>query len=574
MLCIISYQLQAHLDLVPHRSLDQLRAQFSTLSPDADDHIDAQQHAVSTANASVALGAFPDSSRAATSVTNVQKQEQHDAVTATVSTYTHPVIVKTEPLASPPLSMRQPHPQLHSHLPRRSYSPESSPEVALMDSVRSTYSGITSYYDNSSRDDYQPHHEQQRERHPWPAKVHESEDEPMSPVLRPARSNIMSISALMSGPSPVRPRSPTPELIQTPPRPVESLPMLTQEWTEDDEMASRFLQACADSIPKIDTTELDRLTQIAQLAAFDLEMLSAPSSPHESTPSLATPTTDQQRHFSNAQLEPQKLNPLDTLDTQMLYDREEAEYIDEMEANDELYKTVRYLARFDEVVDEWRAGELARLRLQLEMRKAEIARIWTCDRKLIWSTFVDNRAGELYRKQMVKASHARWQAELELDLLEVHRRKTRGVAKLTKDIWLPRHGTPEVQEAAAIYKRFGQFVSAAKYPDRDDPLVRADVRKMRIALRAHKSRSQEARMVVNRQVGEVGKVVADRDDAVLDAQLNDVSCRSESSSDAGDGSDGEEYSSDSSYVSSTSGISSLPSFSSLYSSPDARSVAD
>ncbi|GAC99671.1 hypothetical protein PHSY_007274 [Pseudozyma hubeiensis SY62] len=567
-LCIISYQLQAHLDLVPHKSLAELNARFGTPSADDDDDDEANLVPASTdaANAVANPVALLNPSRAVTPAITIQKHDHYPEPSGSISSYTQHVVVKAEPPASPSLSTRQPEPS------RPAYSPESSPEVALMDTVRPTYNGVPSYYPHSSQGVYQPQIQPQHEPNAWAAKVDEPEDEPMSPMFRPARSNIMSISALMSGPSPSKARSPTPELIQTPPRPVDALPMLTQEWTEDDEMASRFLQACAESIPKIDTTELDRLTQIAQLAAFDLEMLSAPSSPLPSTPSLSTPTTDQQKHDVSVKFDPRQLNPLDSLDTQELYDREEADYLEEMQNNDDLYENARYLASFDEVVDEWRAGELARLRLQLEMRKAEIERIWTCDRKLAWSTFVDSRAGGLYREAMAKASRARWQAEMEMDLLEVHRRQTRGLRKLTTDLWLPKGDEMEDEEIADIYKRYGQFVSGAKYPKMDDPLVRADVRKMRNALRAHKTleREQQAKTKTQADGTEATEAAGATGEAV-DVFADGISSYDSVSEEEFDS---EEHDSDSSYVSSDSDISSLPSFSSVYSSPVVRSIAD
>ncbi|KAJ9474177.1 hypothetical protein PHBOTO_004251 [Pseudozyma hubeiensis] len=567
-LCIISYQLQAHLDLVPHKSLAELHARFGTPSADDDDDDEANIAPATTDAANTVANPVTllSSSRAVTPAITIQKHDHYPEPSESISSYTQHVVVKAEPPASPPLSTRQPEPS------RTAYSPESSPEVALMDTVRPTYNAVPSYYSHSSQGGYQPHFQPQHEPGAWAAKVDGPEDEPMSPMFRPARSNIMSISALMSGPSPSKARSPTPELIQTPPRPVDALPLLTQEWTEDDEMASRFLQACAESIPKIDTTELDRLTQIAQLAAFDLEMLSAPSSPLPSTPSLSTPTTDQQKHDVSVNFDPRQLNPLDSLDTQELYDREEADYLEEMQNNNDLYENARYLASFDEVVDEWRAGELARLRLQLEMRKAEIERIWTCDRKLAWSTFVDSRAGGLYREAMAKASRARWQAEMERDLLEVHRRKTRGLRKLTTDLWLPKGDELEDEEIADVYKRHGQFVSAAKYPKVDDPLVRADVRKMRNALRAHKSleREQQAKTKTHADGTEATEAAGTAEDAV-DVFAEGISSYESVSE---EGYDSEEDDSDSSYVSSDSDISSLPSFSSVYSSPVVRSMED
>ncbi|EST04581.2 hypothetical protein PSEUBRA_006329 [Kalmanozyma brasiliensis GHG001] len=560
-LCIISYQLQAHLDMVPHKPLHQLRAQFSTPSPEADDGM-AEAKLAQAGHASATHGPSTDPSRAATPALYDQKYEPHS-----LPAYSHPTLVKAEPPHSPRLSLHEPQQS------RPPYSPESSPEVALMDTVRPPPNGVHHHhpaYPHFSGNGYQP------EPAPCAAKIEYLEDDPMSPVFRPARSNIMSISALMSGPSPAKQPSPSPEPIQTPPRPVESLPKLMQEWTYEDEMASQFLQACFDAAPKIDTTELDRLTQIAQLAAFDLEMLSASSSPRSTTPSLLSPNTEQKRDEAAAKSDPRRLNPLDTLDTQALYDREEAEYHEETQANDELYSTVQYLSSFDQVVDEWRAGELARLRLQLEMRKAEVDRIWTCDRKLAWSTFIDDRAGELYRKGMAKASRKRWQAEMELDLLEVHRRKTRGLAKLTKGLLVPKIEGMDTAEVAELYERHGRFVSAAKYPTLDEPLVRGDIRKMRIALRAHQRQERQAQKeaVQLEQSTREAQEQTNRDTVdgievvVADADVpTDAISSSESEEDSDD-----DYDSDSSYAS--SGISSLPSFSSAYSSPRVPSIAE
>ncbi|CBQ68610.1 conserved hypothetical protein [Sporisorium reilianum SRZ2] len=572
-LCIISYQLQAHLDMVPHKSLAQLHAHFGTPSPEDQQHLDAKLAPSSTARD--APGASLDPSRATTPAANFESHVLQPALSATISTYTQPVVVKAEPPQSPPLSMRELPPS------RPAYSPESSPEVALMDTVRPSYNGVVApYYPTGSQGIYQPHDALQADPYPWTAvKADEPEDEPMSPVFRP-RGNIMSISALMSGPSSSKQRSPSPELIQTPPRPTNSLPIFMQEWTDEDQMASQFLQACADAIPKLDTTELDRLTQIAQLAAFDLEMLSVPSSPRASTTQTTpTPITEQQRRDASAKFDPKQLDPLKTLDTQQLYDREEAEYLDEMQGNHELYENVRYLSNFDDVVDEWRAGELARLRLQLEMRKAEVDRIWTCDRKLAWSTFIDNRAGELYRKAMAEASHSRWQAEMELDLVQVYRRKTRGLAKLTSGIWLPRGQGMEDAKVAEVYKRYGKFVSAAKYPELDDPLVRADVRKMRTALLAHKRDSRRLQNKVSEKQADANEEedaadAAGVDVAMADAQADAVSVYDSDSAADDDSEEEPDYDSDSSYVSSSSGISSLPSFSSVSSSPHVQAVDD
>lgn len=421
------------------------------------------------------------------------------------------------------------------------------------------------------------------EAYSWSApNVDEIADEPMSPVYRPARSsNIMSISALMSGPSHAatpKPRTPSPDLMYTPPsltKP-QPQPLFMQEWTLEDEMASRFLQACADALPKLDTTELDRLTQIAQLAAFDL--LSTPSSPQPSTP--ASPErTEQERRDASAKFDPKRLNPLETLDTQGLYAREEAEYLDEISANQELYETIRYLSSFDEVVDEWRAGELARLRLRLEMRKGEVDRIWTCDRKLAWSTYVNDRAGELYRKAAFEARHRRWEAEKEIDLLAVHKRRTRGWRKLVQDIWAPAEvAEMQREEVRAVYAKFGRFLASARYADEGDPLVRADVRKIREALRTRKPRQTggTAKDKLLGQQSEEGPAQEDGEEVVAEAGAADAAhVASSYSSDSGEGEE-EDYDSDSSYASSysSSGISSLPSFSSVYSSPLVQSSAD
>ncbi|KAJ1023173.1 hypothetical protein NDA16_003326 [Ustilago loliicola] len=591
-LCIISYQLQAHLDMVPHQSLDELRARFATLPLDQDDGENGKLHP--TGAASAVPGASFNASRATTPAPNANihnSYDQHNAAHASTSMYAQqPVIVKAEPPQSPRFSHLEPqHSQSHSHVESQEpskpvYSPESSPEVALAQTLRpppSSYNHEAQHYSAPAYNQYGNGYQFRKspEPYPWSAKVDESQDEPMSPPFRPARSNIMSISALMDGPSrPSKPGTPSPELIRTP-RSIEQLPPpFMQEWTEEDEMASQFLSACAAAIPKLDTTELDRLTQIAQLAAFDLPLPSAPSSPRTSTP----PRQEQDelaRLEAIIKYDPRHLNPLDTLDTAVLYSYEEAEYLSEMESNEELYETIRYLSSFDEVVDEWRAGELMRLRLQLEMRKAEIDRIWTCDRKLAWSTFVDDRAGELYRKAMVEASHKRWRAEMELDLLAVHRRKTKGLEKLTKDIFVPDLvGFEEDEEVKELYRRFGKFVAVgAKYTDVEDPLVRADLRKIRDALREHKRRSKQEKEAEADGKETTTERAADEEvvEAIADADVPQAADAEEAESDASSfESDSEDYDSDSSYVSSSSGISSLPSFSSLCSSPRLGSIAD
>ncbi|SPO28423.1 uncharacterized protein UTRI_04820 [Ustilago trichophora] len=558
-LCIISYQLQAHLDMVPHKSLEQLRAQFATPPPDEDDGKLAP-----TGNDSAVPGASVNQSRATTPALPLQNQDQRPASNAATISYQQPVVVKAEPPQSPQLSYIEPQRS------KPAFSPESSPEVALMHSLRSAYNDGPSHYPSYPQSNHQPR--DSPEPYPWSTKVDQEEDEPMSPVFRPVRANIMSISALMDGPShPSKQRTPSPELIRTPSRPEEMLlPSFMQEWTEEDEMASQILSTCAAAIPKLDTTELDRLTQIAQLAAFDLEMLSVPSSPRASTPS-SLGVAEQQRREALSKFDPKRLNPLDTLDTEQLYNREEAEYLEEQQSNEDLYQCVRYLSSFDEVVDEWRAGELSRLRLQLEMRKAEIDRIWTCDRKFAWSNYVNDRAGELYRKAAMEASRTKWQAEMELDLLAVHRRKTRGLEKLTKNIWLPDGESAGDKEVVDLYNRFGKFLSAAKYTENDDPLVRADIRKLRDALREQKRHSKQATQSEDTaEPAGQEEVQTNEEEASEPADVDAVSSESES----------EDYDSDSSYAStsssSSSGISSLPSFSSVCSTPllPSISVAD
>ena len=550
--------------MVPHKSLEELRAQFATPPPEEDDG--KLQPSASSDNAAAA---FLDPNGATTPPVPMQKHDQPSEPHSDSSSYQPPIVVKAEPPQSPQLS------HLESQPSKPAFSPESSPEVALMHSLRPTFNDDPPHHPPYAQGGYQSY--DSREPNPWPAKVDEVEDEPMSPVFRPARANIMSISALMDGPSrPAKPRTPSPELIRTPPRPEEPLPSFMHEWTEQDEMASQFLSACAAAIPKLDTTELDRLTQIAQLAAFDLEMLSVPSTPRASTPSSGL--DEQQRQEAILKFDPRRLNPLDTLDTQALYDAEEAEYHDELHMNEELYETVRYLESFDQVVDEWRAGELARLRLQLELRKAEVDRIWTCDRKFAWSNFVNDRAGELYRRAAMEASHAKWQAEMELDLLAVHRRKTRGFARLTKDIWVPDGEGLADAEVAELYAKYGRFVSGVKHTV-DEPLVRADIRKMRAALRAHRKRSKQV---------EPSKDVAEpagQDDSEVHVHADGEAAEPTEPAAAGDAvdaassvyssesEDGEEYDSDSSTASSSSGISSLPAFSSVCSSPVLPSVA-
>lgn len=600
-LCIISYQLQAHLDMVPHKTLDELRAQFATPLPDEDEGENGNLHPAGAASA--IPGTSVNASRATTPATNANMHNSYDQPnTATAGTPMYaqhpPVIVKAEPPQSPRFSHLEPqHSQLHTQYetqepPKQQYSPESSPEVALAQALRpppppSSHNHDAPHYSaNSSYNQYGNGYQsrQSPEPYPWSAKVDEMQDEPMSPPFRQARGNIMSISALMDGPSrPSKVRTPSPELIHTPPRPIEQLPPpFMQEWTGEDEMASQFLSACAAAIPKLDTTELDRLTQIAQLAAFDLILPSAPSSPRNSTPSQDE-QDEQARIEAIAKYDPRCMNPLDTLDTATLYSTEEAEYLAEMESNEELYETIRYLSSFDEVVDEWRAGELMRLRLHLEMRKAEIDRIWTCDRKLAWSTFIDDRAGELYRKAMAEVSHKKWQAEMELDLLAVHRKKTKGLVKLTKDILVPDvPGLEDDEEVKSLYRRFGKFVAVgARYTDVEDPLVRADLRKMRDALREQKKRSKaekirQAAVEVNGEQMAASQANGEKTtDATADADAVEAADADGAGSDASSyESDSEGYDSDSSYASSSSGISSLPSFSSVYSSPRLPSIAD
>ncbi len=562
-LCIISYQLQADLDMVPAKSLEELRAQFAT--PPPHDEKLPQPDSLNASRATTPLPPLPTFQQQDQQYQNQQQQNQQQHQTSALASndpsYQHVPIVKTEPPQSPQLT------HVEAQKTTQPYSPESSPEVALMQTVRPSFNQQP-YHIPSYAQPNDGWRQSPETSYPWTVKVDEPEDEPMSPVYRPARGNIMSISALMDGPSPVKARSPTPELIRTPPRPETPIPSFMQEWTHDDEMASQFLQACAAAIPKLDTTELDRLTQIAQLAAFDLPLPSTPASPEVSTPPLDQSETE--RREAMQKYDPKRLNPLDTLDTRELYAREEADYLEEMRANEELYESVRYLSSFDEVVDDWRAGELSRLRLQLEMRKAEVGRIWECDRKMAWSNFINDRAGELYRKAAMEARHTQWQAEMELDLLAVHRRKTRGLAKLTQDIWLPEVVADlEGAESADLYKRYGKFLSAAKYGGLDDPLVRADLRKIRKALRSQKhsekDNTPESTVDVQEEVTEGAVGIAG--DTVADIEAGDGAASEASSYES---SSEEEYESDSSYAS--SGISSLPSFSSAYSSPRVQSI--
>lgn len=530
--------------MVPHRSLDQLREQFET--PPVSDKLAPTGTDIAMAGASV------NGTRAHTPAVDVRKQEQSSISGMSIASMHSEPIVKIEPPQTPPMSRSEAQ---HANRP---YSPESSPEVALMDAVRPTYNNGHVQYPPYAQNGYQ--HRHSPDPYSWPAKMDEPEDEPMSPVPRPSRGNIMSISALMSGPSPAKaPRSPTPELIRTPPPPVQHLPPAMQHWTEEDELASQILSACAAAIPQLDTTELDRLTQIAQLAAFDLTMLpSAHPSPEASGRPLEQ--TESERREAFAKIDPHRLDPLLTLDTAQLYTQEEAEYIEEQEESEELYETLQYLSHFDEVVDEWRAGELARLRLQLEMRKAEVGRIWECDRKLAWSTFIDNRAGELYRKAAAEVSRKKWQAEMELDLLAVHRRKTKGLRKLTEDIWLPEEASAEERE---LYKRYGRFVSAAKHAGADEPLVRADLRTMRKALREQKHQEEASKhaKATGVQTENIEEAAVDAEDAEIVAVTSTYDSDSDSS-----------YDSDFSSYSGSSGISSLPSFSSVYSTPVLGSI--
>lgn len=529
LLCVISYQLQADLDMVPTTSSDQLDERYDT--PSRENHL-------APAGSASAVPSV-DASRAATPAVNLQKQVQASAPEP---------IIKLEQPQSPPLS----------HQPRPNFSPESSPEVALMDSIRPSFQP-TSYqqpYPSYAHDNtyHQPRHSP--DPYSWHRpKLDSPPDEPMSPVHRPARSNIMSISALMSGPSPSKARSPTPELVRTPPAPA-----FMQHWTEDDEYLSQLLGTWAASVPKLDTTELDRLTQIAQLAAFDLPLPSSPTTPEISAMKLQQ--SEAERRQASAKFDPQNLDPLSTLDTAALYASEEAEYLDEKEASDEVYDAVPYLSSFDEVVDEWRAAELSRLRFQLEMRKAEIGRIWDCDRKLAWSTFLDARAGGLYRKARAEIRRREWQAEMELDLLQVHRRKTRGVRKLTKDIFVPDIESLNEKQSVDLYHRFGRFLSAAKHSKADEPLVRADLRKIKEAVREQKQAEAQAKRVEDQ-----AQATADATDGVEAVIVDAGSIASLDDFDTGG-----EYDSDSSYASSSSGISSLPSFSSVYSSPRLPSI--
>ncbi|SAM84741.1 uncharacterized protein UBRO_06041 [Ustilago bromivora] len=557
-LCTISYQLQAHLDLMPRKSLEQLSAQFATPSP----HENADEHAnlPTTCPESAVPGASANASRTNTPAPNLNMQNSYHAQNSynphnqanAMCSQQQPVIIKAEPPQSPRFShLESQYTQSHAHFesqepPKQAYSPESSPEVALAQRVRppaSTYNYHAPTY----------------------GKVDQIQDERMSPPFRPARRNIMSISALIHGPTrPTKPRTPSPQLIRTPPPPVA--PQFMQEWTDQDEMASQFLDACIAAIPKLDTTELDRLTQIAQLAAFHLPLPSAPSSPRTSIPPLLE-QDEQARLEAIAKYDPRRLNPLDTLDTTALYSAEESDYLSEMEGNQELYQSIRYLSSFDAVVDEWRAGELMRLRFQLERRKAEIDRIWACDRKLAWSTFIDNRARELYRGAMAEVSRNKWQAEMQLDLLAVYRRKTKGLSKLTKDILVPDlAGFEQDEEVKELYRKFGKFLAVgAKYTDVADPLVRADLSKMRDAIRSQKQSNKLG------QEAQETTAEADADGAdLVDAEqvASEESCYESDS-------DSSYVTSSSSYVtSSSSGISSLPSFSSVYSSPRLPSIAD
>ncbi len=552
-LCILSYQLQADLDMVPVQSLEQLRARFA--SPPPADKVDDSHNTAPLPAHNTAHGLETSATRSDV-LTPAAPGYNQPQMSGAVESIAYDTIVKTEPPESPQLAHAA-----ASHA-RPPFSPESSPEVALMDTARATNgtapSSISASYTQGPYPSYASH-----QPYSWDHKAESVEDEPMSPVPRPARSNIMSISALMSGPSP-KARSPTPPRIPaTPP-----VPSYMQAWTDEDEMASQILQACAAAIPKLDTTELDRLTKIAELAAFDL-----PAPWIEETgqdDSDEAERADRERHERFSKFAPGRLVPLDTLDTEELYAREEAEYLEEMQASGELYESIRYLSNFDDVVDEWRAGELSRLRLQLEMRKAEIERIWTCDRKLAWSSYIDARAGPLYREAAFEARHARWQAEMELDLLAVHRRKTRGYAKLTHNIWTPSIAGIEDPDSVALYKKFGRFLSGSRYAEIQDPLVRADLRKMQEAWREHKRRTRKSERAQEEEANDAERPTSEAalpGDGEADEQAMSIASAEASDWD-------EDYDSDSSYMSSDSGISSLPSFSSVCSSPRMPSVTD
>ncbi|PWY96920.1 hypothetical protein BCV70DRAFT_101875 [Testicularia cyperi] len=441
--------------------------------------------------------------------------------------------------------------------------------------------------------------------------------EPDSPVFRPNRGNIMSISAMLSGPTPpARVKSPSP----TPPPPSPLQPPMSLStsmgpnglhgplsslhpdeapldplavWTQDDEAATEILQALVAHVDKPDTSQLDRLIQIIQLAALDIPLTSqetnAEGSDSQSARVEAIAADDDSDTPAQAgepfsKYDPFVLNPLDTLDVQRMYDNEETEYLQEQENSKELYDSARYLAYYDQVVDDWRAGELARLRLHFECRRAEIGRIWSCDRKFAWSNYIDARAGPLYRETAKRLDRQKWQARMELDLLGVHRRQTRNLARLLKDLWLPADCVAESEESkrtSDLYARFGSFVAGAKHAGTRDPLLRDDLLKMRLARKKQHARGADA-------------VAKSRSDTAAAASMDVDAVDAEGSVDAGGGtgaadvvtmdvdvdgahegfsSEGDsEYDSDYSSSSDDSGISSLPSFSSVCASPITPSV--
>ncbi|KAN0061401.1 hypothetical protein ACQY0O_006248 [Thecaphora frezii] len=369
-----------------------------------------------------------------------------------------------------------------------------------------------------------------------------------SPIIRSSRPNIMSISALISSPTPQR-RSPTP-----PSPPPTMLPESLCEWTAEDELATEILRGmglCLQPLP----------VDVAETAVEPV--VSAPATPN------GTQTPDEPEVPESVDiLDPHRMDILSRLDLAALFAREEEEYAKERATCNELYETMRYLAVYDDVVDRWRASELSRLRKQFYMRKEEVGRLLSAEREAAWYNFYNDRDSLLFQQEAAKVSHCRWQAESELNRISLCKPKSRAMTKVEAGLFIPRDsGAAQLPEGRKLYHQYGDFLQSAQFSGLQRPRERADLDRIRRGI----ARTDAATDMVAAITSDASNAAASSTDqaAEHDGEAADEDC-SEDGDEEDD--DEEDEDDDDVFSSSTTEISSLPSFSSVYSESESETT--
>ncbi|EPQ31634.1 uncharacterized protein PFL1_00967 [Pseudozyma flocculosa PF-1] len=507
-LCILSHQLQAELEMVPFKTVEELRAEFlappSAPGPDEDAAIASVDRTGKLPDESAAWPPTPPPQFA---TARGQGPSRSTATTAATSRNASPTKART----SVPVQSRV-------------ETPPSSPEMPLMASLAQHRRQA----ETVDRPDPLPWVSQAwQDANPGPHNAGVED----SPVLRPSRPNIMSISALMSAPSPPRRRS-----TLTPARPAP------WEWTQEDDMATEILRGLG-----------------MDPRGFSIPATNTDSSTAVTRSGTQTPAEPDVEVRPTSILDPHHMNVLSALDLDAIFAREEEEYAKEKEGCSELYAAMRYLAVYDEVVDRWRTSAVARLRKQMDMRKQEVARLLSAERDAAWMDFHDGQESLLIRDGAAKLAHARWQAESERNRISLRKPQSRAMAKVQRNLFVPGDSdAAKLPEGRRLYHQYGTFLQRGAHSSLQEPLLRADIDKIRKGV-AGPSRPLSGQAGPGGIAGEEQEHDDDDEDADEEGSRLDVDADGDATS---------------SSVGSESGISSLPSFTSVSSDDESSSESE